>query len=210
MRSKRDELGVFTERFIEVTLKPIVIAVRAKYETLYDCAPGGDNQFHAGLCYHEAAEVKRLIEPYLQKVTEQVCDYRCDIVHGELRHTSQVASKYWMMEHTWLHIHLIHWDFYVDPTSSQFKDLFDDIPDYYVSTKPPKWYLMDWKNPRFHRLRWLDEHIRIPIRVNYGVPGEYHWYMYGCIQFLTFRVRGPISDIVHWIRQRFKKKGERA
>ena len=67
-------------------------------------------------------------------------------IHGEQKHSIEIPSSEWFMEHTWGYIIHNGITIYVDPTSQQFKYLYYDIPNYYVSTKPPRWYLPDMNN----------------------------------------------------------------
>ena len=70
-----------------------------------------------------------------------------DIIHfhGEQRHMVENHPS-WYYQHTWAAIIINRRKFYVDPTSQQFKHIYADIPDFYISEKPPRWYLADRDN----------------------------------------------------------------
>jgi hypothetical protein len=112
---------------------------------------------------------------------------KCDYVHGELKHTPKINSIYWSCEHTWVVMHAEKYTFYIDCTSSQFQWMFKNIPDYYISTRKPKWYLPDSENIAFSKLKickWLMNHkiksMPVPI-------------------FFTYKIWAPISDLLHEI-----------
>lgn len=74
-----------------------------------------------------------------------------DFVHGEQAHSTKIKEEYWGIEHTWIAVHYKDITVYADPTASQFKWLWHDIPDYYVSTRKPKWFYPDSENPRWNK-----------------------------------------------------------
>ena len=72
-----------------------------------------------------------------------------EIIHGEQAHTMEIYPPYWMLQHTWCSIYDGVDRLYVDLTSQQFKWLYKDIPDFYISNLPPRWYLPDRQNTYF-------------------------------------------------------------
>ena len=99
-------------------------------------------------CFHD-------INYMVTKTMTDICAERINIklVHGEQAHTPEIDESEWYMEHTWVEISLYDDPtiIYVDCTSGQFKYLYNDIPDYYISTEKPRWYLADRDNPEFAR-----------------------------------------------------------
>ena len=120
---------------------------------------------------------------------------KCTAIHGEQKHNSRIDSSYWMYQHTWALVTINEISIYVDPTSSQFKYLYSDIPDFYISTIAPPWYYPDLKNPAFHPAftRWIDEHIKIPLlhykRFNGKCPKA------GIIEFFQYEIWGRLCDM---------------
>ena len=80
---------------------------------------------------------------------------------------------------------------YVDPTSSQFSYIHDDIPDYYISTDKPKWYYPDDENPAWKGItKKINSLIRITRKIN---GNKVH---YGIIEFIQYEIWGIISDLI--------------
>jgi hypothetical protein len=118
----------------------------------------------------------------------------CKAVHGELKHNPLILSKYWSIQHTWIKMKVDKYTFYIDCTSSQFKWLFKNIPEYYISCKKPKWYISDSKLPEFRR----DEFSQM--------ISKYTIYTYdkngycGSIPlpvFIRYKIWAKISDFIH-------------
>jgi len=78
-------------------------------------------------------------------------DITIDFIHGEQKHSKKIKEEDWYIEHTWLAIHWKHTTIYCDPTSGQFQNLYPDIPDYYISTRKPKWFYPDSENPEWNK-----------------------------------------------------------
>lgn len=119
-------------------------------------------------------------------------------IHGEIRHAPHCESKYWPHQHTWVEVRIpkdydyTRYDMlYVDITCSQFKHIFADIPDYYISTVPPKWYLKDSDNVVWKKgiLRSINRRIRIPFKDRSGIH-----HCEGVIEFIQYEIWGRISD----------------
>ena len=117
----------------------------------------GENKDYAGLCY------KAIQQLFINMRADGMPREHMHTIHGEQRHSIEIPSADWFIEHTWgyvIHNNII---VYIDPTSQQFKKLYHDIPDYYVSTTPPRWYLPDseniiWKSGIIHD---INEKIQI-------------------------------------------------
>lgn len=78
-------------------------------------------------------------------------DVVIDFIHGEQRHSPKIDEECWGIEHTWISVRYKNITVYCDPTSSQFKWLWKDIPDYYVSTTKPRWFYPDSENPEWNK-----------------------------------------------------------
>lgn len=87
------------------------------------------------------------------------------------------------------------YNFYVDPTMGQFKYLYNNIPDYWVSTKNPAryYYYQDRKNPAWHPFitRFINQNIKVPVEYN----GEMH--KEGIIEFIQYEIWGKISQFIY-------------
>lgn len=120
------------------------------------------------------------------------------LVHGEMVHSPKCPSKYWAQQHTWVEINISNKKptyIYVDPTSSQFKSIFDDIPEYYISSFKPRWYLADRDNAIWSNklVRFIDAHIRIK---NKFASTPDHDVYEGIISLCTYEIWGRISDCI--------------
>lgn len=133
----------------------------------------------------------------IKSIQEPIPQFSMYEVHGEQRHTPDIPSTEWMMEHTWGVLEVGKVKYYADPTARQFKYLYPDIPNWYFGKEPPRWYYPDCKNPCWMRsTRWLNV-IRIPERLN----GK--WRMTRFWLFIQYTVWAKISD---WKRMRRQKK----
>lgn len=102
-------------------------------------------------------------------------------VHGEQKHSPAIKSENWDHEHTWgeIYIPVIDSSVYVDQTSSQFQWLYTDIPDYYISMNPPKWYYPDKKNPRWNlRILSSPKADKLYVKFIYGTWGRLSDFIY--------------------------------
>ena len=93
--------------------------------------------------------------------------------HGEIAHSLNIPSKYWSIQHTWLKIKKGELVLYVDATCDQFRHLFKEIPDFYISEKKPKWFLNDEENLRFK-----------------------YYKMHDFFNWLQFKVKGKTYDLI--------------
>lgn len=154
------------------------VEIRKELKNLY--ASEDINFDYSGLC-NLASQMLAIKFKKRRFKTENVTT---NIVHGEQAHTSLILSKYWDIQHTWLELDWSGEIFYIDITSQQFKWLYKDIPDYYISTIPPKWYLADKDN-----LYWIyfKENSLLTKLLSYN-----------------YKVIGPIKDLIYKIREYFK------
>lgn len=114
-------------------------------------------------------------------------------VHGELAHKPSIPSEEWCNEHTMSIVTIDEIDIWVDPTCGQFKDIIPDIPDYYISTKKPKWFYPDDNNPRWRGIGCLiNDHLQL----------RYKGHKIGIIEYLQYIVWGSISDAIRKIFHR--------
>lgn len=170
-----------------------VISVRDDMSKIYDVTDGFYKNFH-GLC--NTATI-RLIDNLRISLKNTPVDIYS--IHGEQKHTPRTESCHWPFQHTWLAVDFDQCTIYADPTCGQFKDLYNDIPDYYVSTKPPKWFYPDSRNPVWNGITArINEKIKIKRK---GVPPYSADKIIedGIIEFLQYEVWGRISDIIRKI-----------
>lgn len=133
-----------TFRDMRFSVIPIIDNIRKLLAERYDVTDKYSPNFnYRGLC-NEACDM------FTEKINifnkRNKTDFKVIIFHGEQRHIANIDPDSWMEEHTWAGITNGHETIYIDITSQQFQWLYKDIPDYYVSTKPPKWFLPDNKN----------------------------------------------------------------
>lgn len=120
--------------------------------------------------------------------------------HGEQKHNPQLLSKYWILQHTWIEVEFVGKEktklkFYIDPTSSQFTDYYEEnlVPKYWVSITKPPYVVSDKRNLAFHPklTKLLNENILVPTIYD----GERR--RCGIIEFFQYEIWGRISDIIH-------------
>lgn len=175
-------------------IKPSVLKVRSKLAEKYDIYHG-DNKRYEGLCF-EAVDM--LNEEIRRSCMKRCIKFKFKEHHGEIKHNPRVLSEYWPIQHTWCETTIFGIKLYVDPTCCQFrnyKSLLDlHIPDFYISTYPPKWFYDDRHNPAFNGItRYINEIIKIRYRPN----GMDHYISEGIIEFIQYEIWGRISDVVH-------------
>ena len=173
-------------------LQHIILDVRKELSLNYDIT-SKDFLNYTGLCDRSIVSVfakfNERVAPLLNK---HDIPYKLIPIHGEQKHSFKISSQYWPYQHTWGKIVISGKAYYVDPTSQQFKWIYgDDIPDYYVSTNPPKWYYPDINNPVFNRPWSVLQHITVPFRDSDGyskIP---------LIDFMQYYVWSTISEKIY-------------
>lgn len=180
---KFDNLNII-DILIKNDLIPIIENTREYIGSLYDTSSEGYKYFK-GLCDISCEEV---IDTIKEKMFTKysINDLNIHTIHGEQRHLPRILSKFWGYEHTWIVFKLSSYKIYIDPTSGQFKELYDDIPDYYISTIPPKWYIPDRKNPIFGNKLFRSINDIITIKRNIGI-----------IEYIYYDIWGIISDKIY-------------
>lgn len=172
---------------------PLVGRVRREVSWNFG-AKDGENKDYRGLCdvtvIQMFAMFKENIAPLLDR---QSIYYNLKMMHGEQKHRISLPTMYWAFQHTWARITIADTVYYVDPTASQFMDIYDDIPRYYISTHPPKWYYPDTKNPRFNKpWSFFEKRVKIPTK-DYDGSGI----RVPCIEYLQYFVWGGFAE---WAR----------
>lgn len=183
------------ETLINKDIIPIVKSVRDNLGYIYDT--DNPNSYHTnftGLCDVACCDVKEILLDRL-KFKYDITTAKISIIHGEQRHTPLIKSLYWWFEHTWLELSIGDKKVYIDPTSSQFKDLYNDIPDYYVSLTPPKWYLPDSKNPIFSNKILCRINNKFHVRVMHDCDSGYT--LVGIIEYIYYELWAELSDVIH-------------
>ena len=156
---------------------------------------------YAGLCY----EATQLFIENIQKSCEKKgLSFKFKSIHGEQRHTPKIPSNQWTAQHQWCWVEISGRRYYVDCTCEQFKHMYPDIPDYYISVKKPKWFIDDRSNIAFNGVtKWINLKIVLKRRVeilDFG-PMEVHD---GIIEFIQYEIWGRISDGIRKVLRRDK------
>jgi hypothetical protein len=164
-------------------IEPLVLAVREEIPETTD---------YTGMCNLASTSLYTAIKDFLND-DEMLGQYiKVGIMHGELRHNPLIPSKDWLNQHTWNYVDVFgKYRIYVDCTSQQFQKFFDDIPDYYISYKPPKWYYNDKKNPLFKS--------KFIFNINKKFQFKYKGNKIGIIEFCQYFIWGSISDLIYCI-----------
>lgn len=191
--------SILTGKVLGIALSAVVDTrkeLRAKYKDI-DTKDSEHYNF-TGLCDEAVDIFAKYVKEYGYEFGVNIYVY---IIHGEQRHNPAIPSKYWILQHTWCYMQIKSIRVYVDPTSSQFKWLYNDIPNYYVSTSPPKWYYPDRKNCAFSGLTSkLNKKFRIDYETE--ILGDKIRVNEGLIEFCQYEIYGRISDA---LRKMIKK-----
>jgi len=177
---------------LERKVKYVRRFLRNKYYA--DTCKGNDD--FAGLCI-EATKL------FMDKIRSS-CDHseipvKIKEIHGEQSHCPRLQSKYWCFQHDWCCVDIAGEVYYVDCTCGQFKRLYDDIPDYYISTKKPKWFLPDRENIAFNGItKKINQCIIIHRKIT-DVDGKKRVVNDCIIEFIQYEIWGRISDLIRKI-----------
>lgn len=188
---------------VQRVLYPIVQNVRTSLGYEYD-VKNGKYKDYCGLCDVASDMVIRDFNTYMTTYLRNI-KYNIRTVHGEQQHTPRIPSYYWEYQHTWVELEIRGVTIHIDPTCSQFKFIYPDIPDYFVSIEPPKWYLKDsdsliYGNGRYKK--W--ENVKVPIRIHRDDEEKAVWKRICILEVLVYFVWGPISDLIHPVYKLFK------
>lgn len=179
---------------------PLVNEVRRDLRIRYNISEG-INKDYRGLCDEASMNLKAKLTD--DKTSSEILKiipggYTVTLHHGELAHTPAIASRFWSIRHTWVEILFTvnqksredkYMTVYVDCTSQQFRDMFDDIPESYISISNPPWYYDDLDNPAYNGFTHkINEAIKAPM---YGGT-----HREGIIEFCQYEIWGMISDII--------------
>ena len=193
----------FVDSFITRVILPTVLSVRKDLALQFDVSKGKYIKYR-GLCDTATIMVNERLQNYIDTMMID-CDFEVHSIHGEQRHCPKIPTSNWEYEHTWGYIQMGPKRVYYDATSSQFRFIWRDIPDYYVSTKPPKWYLPDGDSLIYdrradgsgHISKKMNEQIKFPVKTKY--QGEVYHREIGITEILVYFVWGTISDMIHHI-----------
>ena len=139
-----------------------------------------------GLCFSISKELGENLINFFKEENKDELDklgraptiLKYKLVHGELGFSLDVPSSFWGIQHTWLEVEIYSLTISVDATMKQFKDIIEDIPDYYISRDTsPKWYLKDKSNLK------LNKYI-------------IHTKLYDVISWWQYEVVGKIYDFI--------------
>ena len=170
----------------------IVVEIRNELAIEYDILNRDEFEDYRSLC---DTSIKMLNNKLIEYMDAYEIAIKCTAIHGEQKHNSRIDSSYWFYQHTWALVTINEISIYVDPTSSQFRYLYPDIPDFYISTIAPPWYYPDSKNPVFNNkiTRWIDDHIKIPLLYYKRFDGKHP--KLGIIEFFQYEIWGGLCDM---------------
>lgn len=195
---KSDSLGLTfrteKEKTVSSILYKMVIEIRKELAKSHDVV-SGDKKNYTGLCDIAVNMLHDKLKVYAE--TNYV-EIESRSIHGEQRHTWKLHSCLWPLQHTWAVVKMMDVTMYVDPTSGQFSRLYFYIPDFYISTRKPKWYYPDNKNPAYCNkiTRYLNDHIKIPVHIT-QCNGSVIKGKEGIIEFIQYQIWGKFCDLMH-------------
>ncbi len=153
---------------------------------------------YTGLCNIASDQFCKSMIEYLNNNKKlSGISYSVGTIHGEQKHLPNIQTLYWGIQHTWCYVKLDNTIIYVDITSEQFKSIYPNIPDYYVSYIKPKWFYPDKNNPAFCGiLGYINNHISIKHNT-LDRFGNSQKVQDGIIEFFQYNVWGYISDKIY-------------
>ena len=143
-----------------------------------------EHQTLAGLCDAQVTVFKKyLTESKFFTNKDAVVSSR----HGEIKHSVRYPSRLWPIQHTWIALDVDGDRFYLDATASQFRRFDLGIPDTWISTKSPKWFVSDRDNVFVKAMR-LDNKV---------FPGKnYNGPIAKLADKLVYDVQGKVYDFI--------------
>lgn len=192
----RDINSIVHERkLIREHILPIVKEIRSELAKTYKVDDGDYNNYN-GLCFEATA---KFIEKMKTKVESNEIPLEITVrqIHGEQAHHPRIPSQYWPIQHTWAAVDIKGGStIYVDITSQQFKFMYDNIPDFYISVSKPEWYYPDNENPAWRGLTHkINSRVKIPIIVKGpGCNSGFRKVHEGIVEFCQYSIWGFISD----------------
>lgn len=176
---------------VEVVLREGCLNVRNRLAGQYDVNDPESRWFqYRGLCDKASVMLRHRLEyDYPGRLSVRT-------IHGEQKHTTRISSDEWLYQHTWLRVtDLVNKKiYYVDPTASQFQDLYPEIPDYYVDEKPPVWFLED-------------SHNFVVSKLGYRINDKIRICKHGIVDIFEYVIYGGISDGIRWLKGKVKRIG---
>lgn len=187
------------KEFINIIISNILIPDAEwtqNYINIYYNTESGEYEDYRGLCNHAATIFNSYIDISKLNIVENH-KITIETIHGELRHDSRIPSIEWCNQHTMSIITIDGIKFYVDITCKQFRDLYAEMPEYYIGTKCPDWFYPDSRNPVFATKLglWIDDHFKITHKED-----DHMYANIGIISYIQYIVYGKISDKIHHIK----------
>lgn len=150
-------------------------------------SPESENYGYQGLCDSSCEIVVDCLEDYVKNNSGLIIKFK--YIHGEQRHKFGVNPQIWFYEHTWLELDDGENIIYVDPTMSQFSEVYKEhlgesqFKLVYLNNEPPSTYLRDRDNLAFKKGI---------VRKLYKIWFNYIIYPIGC---LIYKMR-PIKNLL--------------
>lgn len=169
---------------VKIAIK-IVFIVRETLSKSYDITKG-EHEAYKGLCNESYSLFEQEISK-LNNLNLEVIQF-----HGEQKHTVKIDPENWYYEHTWIGLKYKNSNkiLFIDPISQQFRWLYNNIPDFYISDRPPKWYLSDKDNIFFRvykKNKWISKNI----------VSNFDYYIWGniCRIYRYFMIKSKKEEI---------------
>ena len=159
-------------------IKKMVIDVR---QELLESTHYLNHNTLAGLCYTQAD----FIEDYLNKHHPDL-HFVLQRRHGELQHSLRFPSEFWPVQHTIVQLTIEGRVYYVDVTTSQFKEI--GLPDTYCSLTYPSWHLSDENN-------WIVQLWRFNNRTGMG----YNNFIIRSCEWMEYDAKGFVYNVIRKI-----------
>lgn len=167
-----------------MVLEKHVVNVRRRLKEEYE----ESNHDLAGLCDLSCEYLTEILK-------EEYPGWECSIMHGELAHSTKILSKYWEYEHTILRVTVNDKDYYIDPTISQFRNIFKIskiLNKNYIYLVGRETYYIGWDVEPKYMLFDRDNYI-IGL---YNKEWFYNKWPEKLLKIYEYRVKGFIYDLV--------------
>ena len=177
--------------------KTLILEIRKELNENPDAYACEKNNFSGGCIMASSMFIERATVD----LTKRGYHVSASELHGELRHNPTICSHNWSIEHSMVSMKINGIRLYIDPTCGQFKEIINDISDYYIGYDIPKWFYPDHRNPLYGKNKFLKAFTqtinKLKITRHYSMHDRNIIIREGLYEFIVYSIWGSISNVIH-------------
>lgn len=148
MNEKSLDTKLIINNFISHVIQKHVSYIRNEFSNEFNVNNGCFKNYR-GLSYDMSEEFINKIKSYIKESNlSEDLGFSIKRIEGYPKLIKKRESNSTIFHHHWVEVSIFSKRIYVDLCSQEFKDLYKDIPDYYVGFKKPKWYFKYHSNDK--------------------------------------------------------------